>query len=197
MAEKNIPKDRILPLEKLLLGAMVGELNGYASQADRYSKIVPAILPGMPDFVHLLRQLVKRLIEEILERIRDRLTDLIALAMTYIAAKVIPIINEIIYYVNELIRFLNKSFKEIMKVLRPIFQVLMLSGLIFGICKILLSVIPDAGFGMGAVFIPTTAPKRSMKFICDLAESTYNYMKKICGYILSACNKIIQYCPVW
>ena len=41
---KNIPKDRLLPFEKLLIGAMVAELRGYSSQASRYSRYWVCIL---------------------------------------------------------------------------------------------------------------------------------------------------------
>ena len=190
---KNLPKDRILPFEKLLVAPMVAELRGYASQADRYTKIVPATMPGMPDFVHMLRQLIKRLLEDLIEKIRDRLTELIALAMTYLASKIIPVINEIIYYVNKLIRTLNESFSQIMKVLRPIFQALAITGLIYGITEVLLKVIPDAGTGMGAILVFTTPAKRVLNFINRIAEKTYFFLKKCCGYVLAACEKLLKY----
>ena len=190
---KNIPKDRLLPFEKLLIGAMVAELRGYSSQASRYSRIVPAVMPGMPDFVYMIRQLIKKLLEELMEKIKGRLTELITIAMTYVASKAIPIMNEIIYEVNQLIRTLNEAFSQIMKVLRPIFQALAIVGLIYGISEVLLKVLPDAGAGMGAVLVFTTPAKRVLTFVNRIAEKTFIFMKKCCAYILSACDKLLKY----
>lgn len=190
---KNIPNDRILPLEKLLIPVMVAELRGYASTADRYSKIIPAVMPGIPEIAPIIRKYIKKLLEELLTQLRDKIKDAIIIAMTYAASKVIPVINEIIYYVNSIIRKINQVFTQIMMFLRPIFKILVVCGLVYGIGKILLKVIPDAGFGMGFVTIPTTIPKRGLKFITDVAKDCYFYMKNPCGYILAALEKLLKY----